>query len=358
MGLYVDIKKQFQGFNINMKFNVEGGCVLGLLGASGSGKSMTLKCIAGLVTPDSGRIVLNGRVLFDSEKKINVEIQKRKVGFLFQDYALFPNMTVEQNIGFALSGMEKSEKTDIIRNKIEIMNLEGLEDRFPDQLSGGQQQRTAIARALAVKPEILLLDEPFSALDSYLRISMEEKLVKLLKNYNGFTVFVSHNRDEIYRICSEIAVVDRGGIDSYDSRKKIFQSPSTLCSAVLTGCKNISRVKVIDQGTVEAIEWGCILKLSHKIKNIESLSHVGIRAHYLQLVGEGDNYNTFEWNIDHVIESPFMVSMYLKISGCDSQKNVQWDVQKEMWEDIKNNNRALNISIPPEKIILIYSSKP
>ena len=153
MGLYIDVKKKFHGFNLNVKFSTEDN-IIGLLGASGSGKSMTLKCIAGLEVPDSGKIILNGKVLYDSEKKINIPVRSRKVGFLFQNYALFPNMTVSQNISFALNNISRVEKDKIVSEKINMMNLNGLEDRYPSQLSGGQQQRVAIARALAVKPEI------------------------------------------------------------------------------------------------------------------------------------------------------------------------------------------------------------
>ncbi|WP_249175116.1 sulfate/molybdate ABC transporter ATP-binding protein, partial [Clostridium tyrobutyricum] len=213
MGLYVDIEKKFPEFNLKVKFESKDG-VLGLLGASGSGKSMTLKCIAGLETPDRGKIVLNEKIFYDSGKNINIPIKKRKVGFLFQDYALFPNMTVNQNIGFALDNISKSEKGEIVREKINMMNLTGLSERFPSQLSGGQQQRVAIARALAINPEILLLDEPFSALDSHLRSKMEKEIVGILSTYSGSAVFVSHNRDEIYRICKNIAVIDNGVVDA------------------------------------------------------------------------------------------------------------------------------------------------
>lgn len=163
MSLQAIIKKRFSGFSLDVSLNTDGG-VMGILGASGSGKSMTLKCIAGIETPDEGRIVLNGRVLFDSEKHINLPPQKRKVGYLFQNYALFPNMTVETNIAAGLSG-SKEEKQEAVARMICLFKLEGLEKRYPSQLSGGQQQRVAIARALANNPTILLADEPTGALD-------------------------------------------------------------------------------------------------------------------------------------------------------------------------------------------------
>jgi len=165
MSLKVNIKKRLGNFNLDVAFETERG-VFAILGASGCGKSMTLKCIAGIETPDEGRIELNGRILYDSAKKINLTPQKRRVGYMFQDYALFPNMTVEQNIK---AGMGKHPEEEKVRSYINRFRLEGMEKHYPAQLSGGQKQRVAMARMIASEPDILLLDEPFSALDSYLK---------------------------------------------------------------------------------------------------------------------------------------------------------------------------------------------
>ena len=156
MSLYVDIEKRLGAFRLQSKFEVAGE-TLALLGASGCGKSMTLKCIAGIVTPDRGRIVLNGRVLFDSEKKIDLTPQQRRVGYLFQQYALFPNMTVEQNILCGIREGSRAEKRALAAEKIRMFRLEGLEKKHPAQLSGGQQQRVALARILCSEPQALLL---------------------------------------------------------------------------------------------------------------------------------------------------------------------------------------------------------
>ncbi|EQI22749.1 ABC transporter family protein [Clostridioides difficile Y41] len=180
MSLYVDIEKDLSSFKLKVEIKQEKG-TLGFLGESGSGKSMTLKCIAGLEKPTRGKIVLNDRVLFDSEKKINLSTQDRKVGFLFQNYALFPHMTVSQNIELGLLKLSKSEKKEIVARYLDILKLNGFEGRYPWQLSGGQQQRVALARALATSPDILLLDEPFSALDHHLRSNMEKELMNMLK---------------------------------------------------------------------------------------------------------------------------------------------------------------------------------
>lgn len=355
MGLYVDVKKDFTGFNLRIKFQAEDN-IVGLLGASGSGKSMTLKCIAGLVTPDQGKIVLNGKVLFDSEKKINVSIRKRKVGFLFQNYALFPNMTVLQNIGFALDNISKEERQKIVCEKISMMHLEGLEKRFPSQLSGGQQQRVAIARALAIEPEILLLDEPFSALDSHLRSKMEQQIVDILSCYKGSAVFVSHNRDEVYRICNSIAVIDNGNIDAYGDRNYIFSKPPTMAAAQLTGCKNISKIDILDENTVEAVEWGCTIKVKHKIEG--DPEYIGIRAHYVDIVDYDSNINSnvFKCCVHSMIESPFTVMIDLSIMGDKPYKKtkyLQCEVEKELWNEIKNVKQPWNVYINPDKVFLI-----
>mgnify|MGYP000768612758 len=191
MSLEVNVTKRFDGFTLHAAFTA-GDTATALLGASGCGKSMTLRCIAGIVRPDEGRIVLDGRVLFDSAQGIDLPPQQRNVGLLFQNYALFPNMTVEQNILCAL----KKEKDPAARRAacaeaLRAMRLEELAKRLPGALSGGQQQRAALARILAAKPRILMLDEPFSALDSYLREEVEGEVGSLLAGFAGTALLLS-----------------------------------------------------------------------------------------------------------------------------------------------------------------------
>lgn len=245
--LGVNIKKKLKEFSLDMEFEAGKGC-LGILGPSGCGKSMTLKSIAGIVRPDSGRIAIQyaqgeaagGRVLYDSSLKVNQKPQVRRVGYLFQNYALFPNMTVEQNIatglnatGGRLSEARKrqplmvSEKGDKVREMISRFRLEGLERRYPSQLSGGQQQRVALARILAYEPEVLLLDEPFSAMDTYLREGLRLELAKVIRDYDGVTVMVTHDRDEAYQLCDNLLLLDRGRVLSGGrTRDRAFGSRS------------------------------------------------------------------------------------------------------------------------------------
>ena len=235
MSLYVDIEKDLGSFCLKAKFEV-GDESIALLGPSGCGKSMTLKCIAGIETPDRGRIVVDDVVLFDSEKKINLTPQQRRTGLLFQNYALFPNMTVYKNICAGARRERDSQKRNrMIESIMDKFGLADLADRYPHQLSGGQQQRVALARILVSSPRILLLDEPFSALDSHLRFMLEREVRQVMREFGKTVVLVSHDRDEVYRMSDKIAVMDDGIIQTIGTRAQVFADPRTRKGAILTG---------------------------------------------------------------------------------------------------------------------------
>ena len=214
----MDIRKSYPDFELAVEFSNTAG-TLGLLGASGSGKSMTLRTIAGLETPDSGRVTINNRVLFDSAKGISVPAAERRIGIVFQDYALFPHMTVRENIAFGLRARSVEEWARLV-------NVDAMLARYPDELSGGQQQRVALVRALAMEPAALLLDEPFAALDPHLRRRMEEQLRELLNGYGGAAVFVTHDRNEAYRLCDELVVLSRGRVEAAGPKRELFEDPA------------------------------------------------------------------------------------------------------------------------------------
>jgi len=275
MSLYVDIEKTLGKFTLRVQFQGEDE-ILGILGASGCGKSMTLKCIAGIVRPDRGEIRLDGRTLFSSADKVNLPPQKRRVGYLFQNYALFPNMTVKDNIAAGVA--DKSRRKEMVAAQVKSLYLDGLENKYPSQLSGGQQQRVALARILASEPEILMLDEPFSALDSYLRWQVEQELSETLKRYTKTTLFVSHSREEIYRICHSVCVMDAGKSQPKIPVKALFEAPSTLSASILSGCKNYSRIEPAGDHRVRAIDWGA--EISCAAAPEAHHRYLGIRAHY------------------------------------------------------------------------------
>ena len=308
MSLEINIEKDLGTFKLKTSFNSDYGS-LGFLGESGSGKSMCLKCIAGLETPDKGKIVINDKVLFDSEKKINLPPQERKIGYLFQKYALFPNMNIEENLSIALNNLSKQEKKNLSNEYIEKFHLTGLNKRYPWQLSGGQQQRVALARALITSPEILLLDEPFSALDHHLRHSMEKELLNTLKDYNGDIIFVTHDIEECYRVCSNILVFNKGIALNKRDKNDLFNFPQSLVEAKLTGCKNISRAKKISDNKVYAIDWGYEVTLNHEVP--ENISYIGIRSHNILLSDDNNSMNVFNFQVTDILENPFDITISL-----------------------------------------------
>lgn len=208
--LEVQIYKKLAEFDLDISFQVDDN-ILGLMGASGSGKSMTLKCIAGIEMPDQGRIVLNGRVLFDSEKKINVPIQKRNVGYMFQSYALFPNMNVYENISVGLRARKVKDVDIVVQKVMQQFRIFELASRYPKQLSGGQRQRVALARLMAYEPDVLLLDEPFSALDEDLKEDLLQELKSELQ-ISKPVIFVSHDKEEVNELCDLNYKIKQGEI--------------------------------------------------------------------------------------------------------------------------------------------------
>ncbi len=256
MSLEVAITKRFRGFTLDVAFEA-GDETLGFLGASGCGKSLTLRCIAGIERPDEGRIVVGGRVFFDSDQGIDLSPQERKTALLFQSYMLFPNMTVEQNVAAGIGReVPKDERAAIVAGELKRFGLEGFEARYPAQLSGGQQQRVALARMLAARPGILMLDEPFSALDAHLKGVLEQNLVSLFDAYQGTILYVSHDIDEALRFCDRIAVVEGGRIMEAATGRQLVDSPQSTAGLKLSGCKNATPAAYVDDRHVWLPKWG------------------------------------------------------------------------------------------------------
>ncbi len=211
--LYVDIVKKLDNFTLKASFKVDSE-VTALFGPSGAGKSMTLKCIAGIEKPDSGVIQLNGRTLFDSSQHIDLPPQKRKVGYLFQEYALFPNMTVNGNIEAGMRKLKKSDRPAKTAELTERFKLKGLEDKRPSTLSGGEQQRVALARMFASQPEVILLDEPFASLDILLKAELIPYIKDIINNFGGESILVSHDVDEVLSMCERVTEITSGVTES------------------------------------------------------------------------------------------------------------------------------------------------
>ena len=348
MAVQVRLEKQLGSFSMKMELNSDSRRI-GILGASGCGKSMTLKSIAGIVHPDKGYISIDGTVLYDSEAKISVKTQKRRVGYLFQNYALFPTMSVKENIAAGLQG-KKKEKEEIVARMLEKFQLTGLENRLPGQLSGGQQQRVALARVMAYEPEVILLDEPFSALDGFLKDRLQQEMQEMLEDYPGTVILVSHSRDEIYRFCEEILVMSEGRSICQGKTKELFHNPGWREAARLTGCKNIVEIKKEGKHELFVPKWDIGFTVEQEIS--EEITHIGFRAHdFIPVWGERQE-NCIPVRLQSMAELPFERKYFLQ-GAKDCQEEICWFVHKEQWMELEEKGLPDWLMLPKDKILLL-----
>ena len=353
--LVVNIEKQVSAFQLRANFSTQQE-PLGLLGASGSGKTMTLRCVAGLETPTQGKIVLNGRVLFDSQTGVNLPSRDRKVGLVFQNYALFPHLTVAQNIAFGMQAIPKHQRPTQVLKYLAMMGLADLGDRYPQQLSGGQQQRVALARALAIQPDILLLDEPLSALDTYLRSHIEKLLTEVLSTYDGITLFITHKLEEAYRVCANLLVLSNGEILAAGTKEDIFDRPPSFAVAQVTECKNFSRARKVDEHHIDALDWGCRLKVIDPI--LPNIAYLGMRAHHVQFLKGANQSNTFPGWLAMISETQHRVTLYIKLHHppvSAQDYHLQAEVYREKWELLKTRPFPWNIRLNPVHLMMMAS---
>ena len=298
MGLSVDIKKVLGDFRLDVRFR-SGASRIGILGASGCGKSLTLKSIAGIETPDEGTILINDTVVFHSGQKVNVPPQKRKIGYLFQNYALFPTMTVERNIAAGLKGT-KREKKERVREMVCRFHLEGLEKRLPGELSGGQQQRAALAR---ISEDLLIMDQ-------------------------GMTV-------------------------AFGETRVLFRNPGKKAAARLTGCKNFSRIQRLDAHRLQALDWGIELEVAETIE--EDVTKIGFRAHeFVPIWGERKK-NCIRVQVAGSAELPFEKNFYLTPEGEEKEgrEDICWFLQRDRWERMKEKGMPDYLQFPKDHILLL-----
>lgn len=355
MSIEAIIQKDFGSFRLDVSFAAENE-VLAILGGSGCGKSMTLRCIAGIVKPDAGRIVVDGVTFFDSEKRIDLTPQERRVGLLFQNYALFNNMTVEENIAAGIrEKLSKQEKLDRARAYIRQFRLDGLEKHLPRELSGGQQQRVALARILIGKPRILMLDEPFSALDSYLKWEMELELKQTLQAFSGTTLLVSHSRDEVYRLAQKVCVIDKGTSETVQTVQELFDHPATQAAALLSGCKNYARCRADGEQTIYVEDWNVRLHCDRAIP--EGTRLLGVRRHYVRPVEDPSSENAFSCTVQQVIDDVF--STVILVRPCGAPGNAQYPVlelemEKAAWAELDYQpGETFHVAISPKDLLLL-----
>ena len=348
MAVSIYIEKKFKDFSLQVQIEGTTG-TMGILGASGSGKSMTLKCVAGIETPDRGRIVINGNTVFDSEKGINQKPQERRIGYLFQNYALFPTMTVKKNIACGYRGKRQECQTRV-KDYISRYRLEGLEKRYPAQLSGGQQQRVALARMMIGEPQMILLDEPFSALDGYLKDILQRDMQDFLKDYKGDMMLVTHSRDEAYKFCSQLTLLKEGKNLTAGFTKDIFENPGLLEAARLTGCKNFSEIQRLDDHHVYAMDWDVILHTRAEVPL--ECTHIGIRGHWIQSVQERKD-NCISVKVMEYIENPFEHQYLVKNASSDETVPIWWMCTKSSFQEDRQSHLPKYLYFPPEHIMIL-----
>ncbi|WP_078555244.1 sulfate/molybdate ABC transporter ATP-binding protein [Bacillus alkalicellulosilyticus] len=343
--LSVNIVKQFKDFTLQLDF-LASNEITGLIGPSGSGKSLTLQCIAGLQTPDEGEIRLHNQTFFDSKQKINMKTRHRRVGYVFQQYALFPHLTVAQNISYGLGHLTKQERKKAVKKYLVMMELKGLEDHYPSALSGGQQQRTALARTLITKPDILLLDEPFSALDRSLRIRLAEELLSLVKeHFHGPVLLVTHDIDEAYQLCRSIVLLNQGKKIQAGCKNNVFAQPNSIGAAKLLGCKNLIAIHSIPSQT-EIKSEQMIVKVPDLLHTVPS--YLGIHPHDIKLgVTVSETENTFSCIVLSQKEALYKTTFTVQSEGL----RFEIDVTKEQAKQLEQN-KTLFIHLPKEKIFL------
>ena len=356
--LDVKIKRKLREFSLDVSFSVDQE-ILSIMGPSGSGKTMTLQCLAGLIRPDEGYIALNGKVLFDSKSKLNLSAQSHKIGFVFQNYSLFPHLTVNENIAYGISHLPRTEVSQKVARLLDSMNIGRLGKRYPRQLSSGQQQRVALARALATDPELLLLDEPFSALDAIVKERLELDLIALQHSFKGNVLFVTHELVQGYKLGSRMAIYDAGKIVQIDNKNTVITSPANRTAARLVGFKNLYegfineinpvfiRVKINDLEQSLKVTFRDSGKLTFNQKVT-----VGIRPENIRLV-DHPGENTFLCIVDTIVEEISTTCYRLHIVTDSSIRHFIECVLLKSGAPLLAVSQAIYAYLPPEHLVII-----
>lgn len=358
MSLRMEITKKLHSSLLDVSLDIPDGHI-GLLGESGSGKSMTLKCIAGIEKPDSGVIEINGRIVYDSARGINLPPQERHTGYLFQNYALFPHVSAWRNIELILPrSVSGKHRRETAMKYLDLFGLSDIAHCLPVYISGGQQQRLALARLLASNPSLVLLDEPFSALDTSIKARIEEELTIRLKDYSGTVILVTHNRDEAYRMCDNLVILHDGHVVERGLTKELFSSCRTQIGAKITGCSNIAKAFKTGSTCIAVPDWGLLLETNRTVP--DETQYAGIRSHHIRKREKGDEVNCVDFEIVNRTVSPYTVAdriVALTPAGfAGGERDRRLSLIREYalsGEHIPGNTTRELLHIPPERIQLL-----
>jgi len=357
--LEIKIKKNLPDFNLNIDLTVDRE-IVSILGPSGSGKTMTLLSTAGLIRPDEGSIRLNGRTLFNSAEGVFLPPQERKIGFVFQNYALFPHLTVAENIAYGMHGKPKKDIQKRVAELLELIHIPGLKMRYPGELSSGQQQRVALARAIAPDPDALLLDEPFSALDTFRRERLEYELLALHQYFKGDFLFITHDLAQGFKMGKRMAIFENGSIVQCENREKVINSPINRTAARLTGVKNLfdGYIASIENGAVLAYipEFGKSLKINYAEALSLSVNRaviIGIRPEHIKII-DNRQENTIPARVSRLVDGVTDLHYYYFADEDINKKyNLESCTSRTLSPRYLDTGKSCFLYFPPDRLIVL-----
>ena len=352
----IDVKNLHKSFGNHevlkgVNEHIEKGEKVVVIGPSGSGKSTFLRCLNLLEEPTGGEIIFEGQNI--TAKDTDINLVRRRMGMVFQQFNLFPHLTVRENIKLAPVKLKVMTDEEADKRALELLARVGLPDKadsYPAQLSGGQQQRVALARMMIGEPEVILLDEPFSALDGYLKDILQRDMQNFLKDYKGDMIMVTHSRDEAYKFCSQLTLLNNGKDILTGETRDIFENPQYLEAARLTGCKNFSAVQKMGSHEVYALDWELMLRSEQEVT--EDITHVGIRGHWMRPATKASE-NTMEVQVEEYIENTFEHQYLFRNKGAAESGTLWWMCQKKNFQETAKDNIPKYLYFPPEHVMLL-----
>ena len=355
--MFIEVKalKKFKEFELDISWHSQGGITV-LFGPSGAGKTLTLQCLAGLINPDEGMIRVKEVVYYDSGGKISLPPQKRKVGYVFQDYALFPHKTVYANVAYGA----KNKTNGKIEGLLDSFGLAEHHDKYPSEISGGQKQRTALARAIASDPELLLLDEPLSALDETLRERFQMDILALHAEGGIPIVYVTHSLNEVFTMADVIVVIDEGRVVEVGEKESVLFRPRQRRTAELTGVKNIfpCRVKRMDgkSMTLSLSGMELVARADERFR-VGDQAYMGIKPLDVRMIVDGDpQENAFEATVVDILPQEKMQKIFLRLENHELSMdghNFIMDMEKHSCEKWKvKSGEKVTVSLRMENIFL------
>ena len=337
-------------WDINLK--IPRGQIFVIIGLSGSGKSTLVRCFNLLNRATSGRILFDGKDISTLSKRELLDFRRSKISMVFQSFGLMSHRDVLSNVGYGLEvkGIPREARE---KKAMEVLSMVGLSDwahQSCGNLSGGMRQRVGIARALANDPEVLLMDEPFSALDGYLKDILQRDMQNFLKDYKGDMIMVTHSRDEAYKFCSQLTLLHNGKEILTGETRQIFEKPQYLEAAKLTGCKNFSAVQKMGPHQVYALDWELMFHIQEEVS--DEITHVGIRGHWMRPANESGE-NVMAVQVEEYIENTFEHQYLIRNKEADGGTPLWWMCQKKDFQEKTEDRVPAYLYFPPEHLMLL-----